>query len=145
MFTAIRHYFQRIDRWTAALCLLSSVLSIVLLMSIHQSYPDYVGKRTVLMQIGAAGLGVVAMIVLSLVDYTIFTRFWYIHYPLCVLFVCLTFVFGVGRAGADDKAWLLIFGVSVQPSEFLKLSFILTFAAQVEQIKDSVNTFFGLM
>lgn len=133
-------YIKAADKVIISLCLLCSCLSCVFLYIIHSTYPDMYGKRIFLVQVGATIVGLVAMVVVSIFDYRTMTRLWFIHMPLCILFVLSTFIWGVGRAGADDKAWIYILGISVQPSEFLKLSFIITFAAHVEATKENLNS-----
>ena len=55
--------------------------------------------------------------------------------------VILTFFIGYGRAGADDINWIsLPGGISLQPTEFLKISFILSFAYHLDKVKERINS-----
>ncbi len=137
----ISRHFKDSDKVLLWLCIFASSLSIIFLFIIHSTFPDMYGKRIVIMQIFASIFGILLIIAISFFDYKTMTKLWFVHMPLCILLMLATFIWGVGRSGADDKAWLYIFGVSVQPAEFLKLSFILTFAAHLEATEDKLNSF----
>ena len=145
MINAICDYIRSIDKLMVILCIACSGLSAFLLNIISNTFPEEFGKRTVLVQIAATVIGIVAMIVVSILDYKIYTKLWFIHYPLCVIFVLSTFIFGIGRQGADDRAWIEIFGVNVQPAEFLKISTVLTMAAHADSVKENINSFVGIV
>lgn len=145
MINTIRDYIRSIDKLMVILCIVCSFLSIFLLSIITDTFPQEFGKRTVIVQIAATVLGIILMIGVSIFDYKIYTKLWFLHYPLCIIFVLSTFVFGIGRQGADDRAWIEIFGVNVQPAEFLKISTILTMAAHADKVKDNVNSFVGIV
>ena len=52
----------------------------------------------------------------------------------------LTFTpLGVSPEGSDDRAWLSLGGVTLQPSELLKLCFIVSFAAHLDTVKDRLS------
>ena len=145
MINAIRDYIRSIDKLMVILCIICSALSIFLLSVIVETFPQEFGQRTVIVQLAATLLGIGLMVGVSIFDYKIYTKLWFLHYPLCIAFVLSTFIFGIGRQGADDRAWIEIFGINVQPAEFLKISTILTMAAHADKVKNSVNSFVGIV
>lgn len=57
-----------------------------------------------------------------------------------LLVTALTFTpLGYAPEGSDDRAWLSIGGYGFQPSEFLKLCFIVSFAAHLHRLGKSLN------
>ena len=92
-----------------------------------------------MVQIIAAGLGCCAMVVSSRIDYQTMADLWRFHLPAAYFLVLLTFILGIGRA--DDMAWLEIpfVGLTFQPSELLKLSFIVTFAYHLQKVEENLN------
>ncbi len=84
-------------------------------------------------------LGLTAAIIISLFDYSLFLKYWYIAAAIGFIPVILTFFIGFAPAGTDDKAWLRIFGMSFQPSELLKMMFLITFAAHLDAVKETIN------
>lgn len=101
-------------------------------------------------QIMAAMLGFGGAFIISLMDYHRLGQLWYLVGGACVFLVGLTFVVGQSAAGgnavADDVAWLNIFGYSFQPSELMKIGFIVTFSYHLSYIveKGTLNTLSGV-
>jgi len=116
-----------IPLWLVTMC--ASVYSVMLVYSATLNLDSF---RTTLMQIVACVVGYLAAIVISLMDYEKLGELWPIIAGVCVGLVGLTFFVGQGASGeyslADDQAWLNIFGVSFQPSELMKIGFLVTFS-----------------
>jgi len=129
MFYAVVGYVKNtyIPLWIVTIC--ASVYSIMLVYSATLSLGS---TRTTLMQFVACVVGYLAAIVISLMDYEKLGELWPMIAGICVGLVGLTFFVGQGAAGeyslADDQAWLNIFGVSFQPSELMKIGFLVTFS-----------------
>ena len=137
IWSGIVRYYKLTDKVIWGLCLFSSAFSVLMLLGIWDS--DYAKLDRVIVQIVAAGLGCCAMVVISRIDYQTMADLWRLHLPLAYALVGLTFVLGIGRA--DDMAWLRIpfVGLTFQPSELLKLSFIITFAYHLQKAEDNLN------
>ena len=137
IWNGIVRYYHTTDKFVWMLCLISSAMSVVLLAGIAHS--GYVRLDRVVVQAGASLIGFCAMIVISKIDYQFMADTWKLHTALGYFLVLLTFVIGIARD--DDRAWLpLIPGVlTIQPSELLKLSFIVTFSLHLQRVKDSIN------
>lgn len=132
-------FFRRLDKTLIIAALLCSALSILLLYSIWQNHIlSSVGASYYRTQLFSCALGIVCIFILSAIDYHKIARLWFLYAPLALVLVLLTFTaLGHRRAGADDQAWLNLGFIQFQPSEVLKLAFILTFA--VHLAKDEAN------
>ena len=85
-------------------------------------------------------LGFIAIIVVSNIDYRFIARMWKLYVPVVLFLVLLTFFIGGQRGSADDRAWLLLpGGMSLQPSELLKIAFILTFSFHLDRVQGHIN------
>lgn len=136
----ISDYIRHTDIALLLFCVAASGISVASLLAM--SHSDYIDLRIVFVQLAASGCGFIAAIVLSRFDYHTLARLWKLHLPMCVILVLLTFVIGQGVGDADDVAWIpLIGGMSLQPTEVLKISFILTFAYHLSRVADSINEF----
>ena len=122
-------------------CFSLSSFSTLLIYSLYIN--GEIGRlNTVLVQPAMALCGIVAAIVLSKIDYHMMARLWKWHSVLCYGLALLVFPFGIQRVDwVDDKAWLPIpfTSISFQPSELLKISFIITFAYHLSKVKDQLN------
>ena len=89
-------------------------------------------------------LGTVAMIVASKLDFKIWRKYSLLILVAAVVLNILVLFIGFEHAGA--RRWLSVGGISFQPSELLKLAFVLYFAAWLSSVKDKVKTFtWGLL
>ncbi|MBC8585778.1 FtsW/RodA/SpoVE family cell cycle protein [Youxingia wuxianensis] len=142
LFKIILTYIKQTDIYLWFLCLGLSAFSLLLISGIAYSgvMPE-VGLRKVLVQCAASGLGALTAVFMSKIDYHTMGRLWKIHVPAVYFLVLLTFIIGTQRMeGVDDKAWLsLPFGLSIQPAELLKISFIITFAYHLFRSRERLN------
>ncbi len=132
---AVLAYIRATDHITWGFCLALSGLSVLLLAGLYNT--GYVTSRSIFVQLAAVALGLGAALVISQVDYDTIAGLWKLYLPLCYGLVLATFV--VGEARGDDQAWITIGGFSLQPSEFLKIGFILAFALHLSKVEGQVN------
>ena len=78
------------------------------------------------------------MLVISLFDYTVILRFYWVLYLLNVALLALVKFMGVEAGGA--QRWLELFGIQFQPSETAKILLILFFAQFIMKHKDEMNS-----
>ena len=134
-------YWRRLDKPLILAALLCSLLSIILLYSIWQNHIiSSVGASYYRTQLLSCGLGMVCLLVLSAIDYHKIVRLWFLYAPIALVLTLLTFTaLGHRRAGADDQAWLNLGFIQFQPSEVLKLAFILTFSLHLAKDEGNMN------
>lgn len=120
---------------------LCSVISTVLIYSIsHNKLLEGVGSSYWRTQLISMGMGLTAAVIMSFIDYRKLVKLWFIFAPAALILVGLTFTsLGYQRAGVDDQAWIQIGSFSFQPSEVLKLAFILTFAYHLSRDEEEMN------
>ncbi|MEF9984335.1 MAG: FtsW/RodA/SpoVE family cell cycle protein [Oscillospiraceae bacterium] len=140
IFKAIYNYIKETDKTLITLCMLVSTFSVFLLSGIYKS-GLLASKRQILVQIAAAVIGLISAIIMSKIDYKIMARLWKLHSALAYTLVILTFFIGIKVSDfVDDRAWLpLPFGLTLQPSELLKISFIVTFALHLQKESSNIN------
>lgn len=140
----LRYYFKNVDKWFLFFCLTASALGVLIqytLVNSNQATLLAISDRVWLVQILATGAGVVAAVILSNIDYHVLAKLWKLYMPASLFLVLLTFFVGMQRDETiDDKAWLpLPFGMTFQPSELLKICFILSFAYHLSKVKNELN------
>lgn len=139
---AMRRYFRRLDKGLLLFCLLAMGFGCLILYS--EARAEFITMRRFKMQALYGGAGILALLVLSAISYKFMAKVWFLHLPATLGLVVLTFVGPASIVyqpdGSDDAAWLR-FGslISIQPSEFLKFSFILTFALHLSKVREDVN------
>ncbi len=138
---AVWEYFKRLDKTLLLLCLLISGFGIFLLYTLNlNEISDYVSSRQWKTQTVATVLGLGAALVLAGIDYKFIARIWWLYAPISLILVLLLFTsLGRGVEGADDIGWLNLGFIQFQPSELLKISFIMTFAAHLHKVGSRIN------
>jgi cell division protein FtsW len=91
-------------------------------------------------------LGTLALIITSRIPYRFWRKVSFIAFGLSLILSVLVFVPGIGFEHGGAHRWLHLFGFSFQPSELLKISFVVYMSAWVAGIKDKVTTIkYGLL
>lgn len=139
--TALKKYILATDKMLLLAVMSCSAISCIMLYSIAANglvdKVDYGDFRT---QLIASALGLAVVAVLTIIDYNRIIRLWWLYGPVALGLVLLTFTsLGYRRAGADDQAWLSIAGFQLQPSELLKLAFILSFSYHLAKDEENMN------
>ncbi len=140
----IQKYFKATDKWLLFFCVAISLTGILCqysLVNSAQARTLDIGTRVALVQVLASCLGLFAAIVISNFDYHFMTRLWKLYVPVSLFFVILTFFIGMKvDENIDDRAWLrLPFGLTFQPSELLKICFIMSFAYHLSKVYGELN------
>ena len=86
-------------------------------------------------------LGLVALVVASKIPYIFWKKYSFYIFLASILFTLLVFVPGIGEEVGGAKRWIYIGPFSVQPAEFLKLGFLVYFAALLSSLKNKINLF----
>lgn len=141
---SIKKYLKTVDKWILLFCIFLSTLSVLLLYSLYQSNVAStlrLSERTCIVQLAAMFMGLTAAVIISNIDYHFIVKLWKLYIPVSVFLVLLTFFVGLQvDESVDDKAWLrLPFGLTFQPSELLKICFIMSFAYHLSKVKNELN------
>ena len=105
--------------------------------------------RRALVQAGAAGIGVLIALALSTVDYRSLVKIWPVHVIFTWGLVLPTLVIhnldlgpltiGYNAGDTDNYSWYRLGGFTFQPTELAKISFILTFAMHLNNVRSRIN------
>ena len=88
----------------------------------------------------AAILGVSAAMIISAIDYDIILKLWPVVGAGSVFLMLLLFPFGVSPdARSDAFSWFRIGSLYFQPSEIVKIGFIITFAFHLSKVKNNIS------
>lgn len=132
----IADFFRETDKLMLFLCIFASLFGSVAVLSATRHLGT---MRPFLVQLIGLFGGTVAALIISAFDFETLMRRWYLIAPLGLIPVILTFFIGYAPKGTDDKAWLDLGFTTFQPSELLKIAFIITFATHIDKIKDGIN------
>lgn len=119
-----------------------SSASLGLLAKSNTEYSNVSFSQTVL----GLFLGTIAMIVMSKLDYKIWKKYAFYFLALAIFLNILVLIPQIGFEHGGARRWFVIFGISFQPAEILKLAFIVYFSAWAASMKDKMKSFkFGFL
>ncbi|RKD29065.1 rod shape-determining protein RodA [Thermohalobacter berrensis] len=90
-------------------------------------------------QIAAFVLGLIAIVVLILIDYETLGELYLLIYGFCNLLLVAVLLFGFGEEQWGARSWIAIGGFSFQPSEIVKLGVIICVAKFIDKNKERIN------
>ncbi len=132
----IADFIRETDKLMIILCVAATSYGCLAVYSATR-YLDTI--RPLFVQIIGLMIGVMAAIIISSVDFDKLCKYFYLFIPIGVIPVILTFFIGWAPEGTDDKAWLDLGFTTFQPSELLKICFIITFATHLSRVKPNIN------
>ena len=139
-------FWERLKRMDGILFFCTTVLSLASLLIIYGAMDNF-GKSKFVMQTAMTVLGFFLVFIIANFDYKyIIDKLYIIVFLFSVFILAITLLFGISGANMEtsNRSWLTIinigsFTISVQPSEFVKLTFICTFARHLSLVKHKIN------
>lgn len=126
--------------FTVTLCAVIGTLLIYSIAASEVSIDEGVGDKYWKTQLVSMCIGFTVSIIISYIDYRKLVKLWWIFVPISLGIVALTFTsLGYQREGADDQGWIRVFGISLQPSEIMKIAFILSFSYHLSKVEEDMN------
>ncbi len=122
-----QNIFKNFDFILLFLCFAASVFGIIMITSATQSPLKYI-----LVQSVASMLGFAAIFFIMVIDYEYLAKMSKYLYGVSILLLILVLIPGVGTVENGARSWFRFGGlVSVQPAEFVKLFFVITFSKHI--------------
>ena len=131
----IKEFFRRADIFLFSMSLICSIYGLTVIWSATQATQYGGSAQYIIIQLVGIFIGIAAFIVITIIDLDIFAEHWKWLYGLSAfLFVLLVF-FGQGDETTGNNGWLRFAGIGIQPTEFIKLAFIVVLAKQLCYLK----------
>ena len=141
----VKTVFKQTDKILLLITVTLSFFGALMVCTATYDGEGYLSRDTVVMFI-AMVLGVVACLIISLLDYEIIYKLWPVIAGGCMFLMFLLIPFGVAPDGRSDATSWLSFGpLYIQPSEFLKIGFIITFSYHLSKVKNDLESIKNVM
>ena len=143
---------DRLKNIDPILFICTTVLSLMSIVTILGAVDDF-GKSKLIMQVAMTVAGIIALFIVANVDYRFFVdRFAIVMFLASAFLLALTLRFGSNGENIEttNRSWLRIpiVDIAIQPSEFVKIAFLCTFAKHIELVREKINhpkSLLGLM
>ena len=147
MSTVLKHlkkFFVNTDKLLWLFTITATVYSTMLINSMQRtSEYNYLTS-----QILAIIVGYIIVVVLTVVDYNHILNLWWLLGGVSLVLLTLVFFIGINVSGTDDTAWIrLPGGLSFQPSELVKVFFIVTLTRHMQLLRerDRLHSLLGVI
>ncbi len=145
-------FLHETDLYLLALCVAASVAGIIAVFSATR-FSLEAGEtisRDAIVMIAAVVLGLIICLVISAIDYEVILKLWPVVAGVSVLLMLSLFIWGTGPTERSDViTWLPFkigsFSIYFQPSELLKIAFIITFAVHIELASDRLDKILNIL
>lgn len=133
----LRDFVRRADMFLFTMSVICAVYGIIVIASATQSYANG-SAQYVIVQTLALGLGVLLFIAMTVIDVDIFAQHWAWLYGLSAALLISLIFFGA-QSDTGNNGWLRFFGIGIQPTEIVKIAFIIVMAKQLSYLKEYKN------
>ena len=139
----LKKAFKETDKLFLLLCLcLSAVGTVMVSSATHRTADGALLSRDAKVMVLALALGVAACLVISFIDYDLILKLWPVIAAGSLFLMLLLIPFGEAPSGREDaRSWLRITSsLYLQPSEILKIGFIITFSKHLSLLKNDLSS-----
>ncbi|MGI6730963.1 MAG: rod shape-determining protein RodA [Anaerovoracaceae bacterium] len=140
------YYFnllKNIDRVLLILPICFAVISTVMIGSTAYQ-GEFIFNKDIKVQIAAYCLGAIALCVVLAFNYKTFENMEKILYVISIAFLLTVYIPGLGVEHFGARSWIDLGPVDMQPSELVKISFVLVYASYLARNRDNLVTTKGI-
>lgn len=135
-FKSIQNCIKYSDKILWSIILVIALYSMLLVASVSRE-----GFNYLTIQFISVMLGMLGALLLQTINYKVISKYYIWIGIFCILFIIYTLFMGVtveGSSGVNARAWIkLPGGITFQPSELVKIGFIITFAKHLSIVKNT--------
>lgn len=147
----IKEFFQRADIFLLVICILCSIFGITMIeKAVTGMYEGgwnmSVPAKYLAVQIASMILGIIAFVLFTVIDVDLVARQWKLLMLVDLVLLVALVLFGEDD-GTGNSAWIRFAGIGVQPSEIIKVIYIIVAARQMTYLKEykDINSFFSVV
>ena len=138
----LKDFIKGTDKILLGLCMILSAIGTVMVYSATRVNltEDQIISRDAKTMFLAVIMGICVSLVISYFDYEAVARLWPIIAVVCLGLMLSLFVIGSSPEGRDDAiSWIKLGSFYFQPSELLKIGFIITFSVHLDTVGSEIN------
>jgi len=138
------HLAARCDHPAACSALALSIIGIMCIFGITNDTGVF-PSREVIIQSAALIIGIAAASVILMLGYRYFTDLEKSIYIISILLLLLVYIPGLGTSINGSRSWISLGIINFQPSEVVKISFILLMASYLSRSSVNLSETFGMI
>ncbi|MBQ7605253.1 MAG: rod shape-determining protein RodA [Firmicutes bacterium] len=135
---------KNLDKALIILVVAFAIISIVMIGS--TAYDNgFIFTRDVIVQAVAYGLGFICLLFVIMIDYKTYEHIYKWIYGISIAFLLTVYIPGLGLEQYGARSWIDLKVTTLQPSEFVKITFIILMAVYLSKYRDTLNTLWGII
>ena len=136
----IRQFFQRADIFLLVICTFCSIFGIIMISRavtgmVAGGWNMSAPSKYIAVQTFSMFLGIGAFVLFTVIDADILASQWKLLAAINVLLLVALVIFGQDD-GTGNKSWIRFAGIGIQPSEVIKVLYIIIAARQMTWLKE---------
>lgn len=146
----IQQFFERGDIFLLCICIVCALYGTVMVYKtavgmVSTGTTDINPTKLVIVQLFSMFLGIVAFVILTFLDGDLLGEQWKLLVVVQGFLLLLLVFFGV-EDNTGNKAWLRFAGIGIQPSEIIKVLYIIVAAKQMTTLREykDINGFMSV-
>lgn len=147
----IKEFFQRADIFLLVICIISSIFGITMIKKAvtgmyEGGWNMSVPSQYMAVQIFSMFLGIAAFVIFTVIDVDLLARQWKLLMVVDLLLLVALVIFGQDD-GTGNKSWIRFAGIGIQPSEVIKIIYVIVAARQMTYLKEykDINSFLSVV
>lgn len=143
----MKAFFEPLKAADKFILIIIGVLGCISLVMLESTVYDngFVFDRVLIVQAISYTLGFVCLLVVLHFDYSVFLGLDKYLYIASILILLLVYIPGLGEERYGSRAWINLGVTTVQPSEFVKILFIILMASYLSRHREELKKFRGVM
>ena len=143
-------FFERADIFLLVMCLICSLFGIymVRIATIAMEASGWVDSsvKCVIVQVFSLFLGLGAFVLLTFIDADLLAEQWKLLCAINIALLIALVLFG-SDSGTGNNSWIRFAGIGIQPSEIIKVIYIVVSAKQMTWLKEyhDINSFMSVV
>ena len=148
--TFTKQFFERADIFLLVICTVCAIFGVFMVRKavIAMAAGNWLTNPTkyVLVQVFSIVLGIGFFVLMTVMDSDLLGEQWRILCLINVLLLVALVVFGADD-GTGNKSWIRFAGIGIQPSEVIKIIYIIVAAKQMTYLKQyrDINSFMSIL
>lgn len=141
--SAFKYFFRETDWILYLMCVAASVFGAFMVYSAtyHSLDDGEFMVRDCMSTVLGSAMGIIICLVVSYIDYEFMMRLSVAIGAVCLLLMFSLFIWGEAPSNRSDAiCWLRFGSLSFQPSELVKIGFIITFSTHLDAVKQDINS-----
>lgn len=147
----IKEFFKRADIFLLCICVISSIFGITMIekavTGMYEGGWDMSEPSKYLtVQIASMLIGIVAFVLLTVIDVDLIAQQWKLLMMLDLVLLVALVLLGEDD-GTGNKSWIRFAGIGIQPSEVIKVIYVIVAAKQMTYLKEyrDINSFISVV